>query len=138
MPNRRKQQDDSTASSRNKTLTGAEAEVMNVIWHHEPISMPDIVEHLPRSLAYTTVMTTVRILEEKGFVEKCGKQARAFMYRSLIAKTAVRGSMVRELAHRLFDGSLKSMVLNLIEDRELKAEELSEVKAIIQKLESRK
>lgn len=138
MPNRRKQEEDSSSSSRNNTLTGAEAEVMNVIWHHEPISMPDIVEHLPRSLAYTTVMTTVRILEEKGFVEKCGKQARAFMYRSLIAKTAVRGSMVRELAHRLFDGSLKSMVLNLIEDRELKAEELSEVKAIIQQLESRK
>jgi BlaI family transcriptional regulator, penicillinase repressor len=84
------------------------------------------------------VMTTVRILEEKGFVEKCGKQARAFVYRSLVAQSAVRGSMVRDLAHRLFDGSVKSLVLNLIEDRELKAEELSEVKAIIQRLESRK
>ena len=53
---------------------------MEVIWSTSPIAVPDIVERIPRSLAYTTVMTTVRILEEKGFIAKCGKRGRAYLY----------------------------------------------------------
>jgi BlaI family transcriptional regulator, penicillinase repressor len=123
------------SKSGSHTLTAAEAEVMNVIWAHEPVSMPDIVEHLPRPLAYSTVMTTVRILEEKAFVTQCGKQGRAFVYQSLVGKEQVRGSMARELAERLFGGSVKSLVMNLIQDRELKKDELAELKKMLQQME---
>ncbi len=62
-------------ASRGNVLTAAEAEVMNVVWDHQPIAMPEIVSRLPRDLAYTTVMTTVRILESKGFIKQAANRA---------------------------------------------------------------
>ena len=119
------------------TLTSAEVEVMNAIWQQSPVAVPDIVERLPRSLAYTTVLTTVRILEEKGFVARCGKQGRAFLYQARIARDEVRGSMLRQLANRLFGGSIKSMVLNLVQDEGLADNDLADLKQFIQELESK-
>lgn len=119
-------------------VTAAEAEVMNVIWDHSPSSVPDIVERLPRELAYTTVMTTVRILEDKGFVSKCGKRGRAYLYQPAVDRDKVRGSMSHEIADRLFGGSVKSLVLNLVKNTSITAEDLAEVRQIIEELESEK
>src|SRR5262245_30504973 len=119
-------------------LTAAEAEVMNVIWDHAPTSVADIPEKMPRELAYTTVMTTVRILESKGFVTQCGKRGRAFLYEAAIARDQAQGSMSTEIANRLFGGSIKSLVLNLVQDDAISAEDLAEVKRLIEKLEGQK
>lgn len=119
-------------------LTAAEAEVMNVIWDQSQASVADIVERLPRELAYTTVMTTIRILEGKGFVEQCGKRGRAFIYRALVARDAARGCMSAEIANRLFGGSIKSLVLNLVQDDAISADDLAEVKRLIEQLEGKK
>ena len=127
-----------TSPERLSSLTAAEAEVMNVVWTHEPISMPEIVERLQRPLAYSTVMTTVRILEEKGFLAQDGKNGRAFVYKSVIEQGLVRGTMVRELAERLFDGSVKSLVMNLLQDQDFKVDDIQELKELIEKLESQK
>jgi len=120
------------------TLTAAEAEVMNVIWENPSASVPDILERLPRILAYTTVMTTVRILEDKKFVKKCGKRGRAFLYRAVVDRERVRGSMSTELANRVFGGSVKSLVLSLVQQDSISTEDLAEVKQMIEKLESDK
>ncbi len=125
-------------TSRGNVLTAAEAEVMNVIWDHQPIAMPEIVSRLPRDLAYTTVMTTVRILESKGFIKQAGKQGRAFTYEAKVAKSAVRKSMMQDLASRLFGGSVKSMVMNLLEEEELNSKDLDELKRTIESLEDQK
>jgi len=119
-------------------ITAAEAEVMNLIWDHAPCPISEIVERLPRSLAYTTVMTTVRILEEKGFIAKSGKRGRAFLYRAIVERDRVRGSMSHEIANRLFGGSIKSLVLNLVQDTEISADDLAEVKRLIEELEGKK
>ena len=119
-------------------LTSAEAEVMNVIWDQDPVSVADILERLPRELAYTTVMTTVRILENKRFVVQCGKRGRAFLYRAAIARDEAQGSMSAEIAHRLFGGSIKSLVLNLVQDDTISADDLAEVKRLIEQLEGQK
>jgi predicted transcriptional regulator len=119
-------------------LTAAEAEVMNIIWDHAPASVAEVVERLPRDLAYTTVMTTVRILETKGFVQQCGKRSRAFLYRAAVDRRAARGSMSLEIANRLFGGSLKSLVLNLVQDQAISADDLAEVKRVIEQLEARR
>ncbi len=119
-------------------LTAAEAEVMNVIWDHTPTSVADIVARLPRELAYTTVMTTVRILESKGFLEQCGKRSRAFLYRAAVDRDAAQGSMSLEIANRLFGGSIKSLVLNLVQDSAISADDLADVKRLIEALEGRK
>lgn len=118
------------------SLTAAEAEVMNVVWAHNPISVPDIHNRIPRKLAYTTVMTTVRILEEKGFVDKCGKRGRAYLYQPSVDQEQVRGSMTGELADRLFNGSIKSLVLSLVRSDGVSKEELAEVKRLIEEMET--
>lgn len=117
------------------TLTAAEAEVMNVIWENPSATVPDILERLPRELAYTTVMTTVRILEDKKFVKKCGKRGRAFLYRAVVDRDRVQGSMSTELANRVFGGSIKTLVLSLVQQDSISAEDLAEVKQMIEKLE---
>jgi BlaI family penicillinase repressor len=109
------------------SLTAAEAEVMNVIWQHSPVSVSDIVQRIPRDLAYTTVMTTVRILQRKKFIKQCGKRGRAFMYKPVVTKKMVRESMSKELANRLFDGSLKLLMLDLVQHDGLSADELAEI-----------
>ena len=119
-------------------LTSAEAEVMNIVWDHSPTSVADIVARLPRDLAYTTVMTTIRILENKGFVVQCGKRSRAFLYRAAIDRDSAQGSMSLEVANRLFGGSLKSLVLNLVQDDAISADDLAEVKRLIEEIEGRK
>ncbi len=121
-----------------RMVTKAEAEVMNVIWDHATISVAEIVERLPRSLAYTTVMTMVRILEEKGFIAKCGKRGRAFLYEAAVGRDQVRCSMSHEVANRLFGGSVKSLVLNLVKDDAISADDLAEVKRMIEDLERKK
>lgn len=118
-------------------LTAAEAEVMNVIWGNEPTGIPDIMEQMPRELAYSTVMTTVRILCGKGFVKQCGKEGRAFLYQSCVGRDEVRCSMVRDLAERLFGGSVKSMVLNMIQEETIDSQDLEDVKNVIRDLEAR-
>lgn len=119
-------------------LTAAEAEVMNIIWDRTPTSVADIVPRLPRELAYTTVMTTVRILENKGFIEQCGKRGRAFLYQATVDRDAAQGSMSQEVANRLFGGSVKSLVLNLVRDETISADDLAEVKRLIEELEASK
>jgi predicted transcriptional regulator len=126
------------SSSEYSSLTAAEAEIMDVIWSTHPAAVPDIVERIPRTLAYTTVMTTVRILEDKGFVSKCGKRGRAFLYQPNIDREQVRRSMAGELADRLFDGSIKSLVLSLVGQDGVTSEELAEVKQLIEKMESQR
>jgi predicted transcriptional regulator len=119
-------------------LTAAEAEVMNVVWDQGEVTVADIVERLPRTLAYTTVMTTVGILEEKGCVLKSGKRGRAYLYQPRITRDDAQGAMSHEVARRLFQGSVKSLVLNLVRDDAITAQDLDEVKRMIESLEASK
>ena len=116
-------------------LTPAEAEVMNVIWDQARATVADVVERLPRTLAYTTVMTTVRILESKGFVVRCGKRSRAFVYRAAVDRGEAQCSMSAEIANRLFGGSIKSLVLNLVQDAAISGEDLADVRRLIESIE---
>ena len=108
------------------SLTPCEAEVMNVVWSKQSVTVQDVVNALPRDLAYTTVMTTLRILEEKGFVARVGKQGRAILYSAIVSYESASGSTLRETANRFFDGSIKSMVLSLIKAKQISADDLEE------------
>lgn len=118
-------------------LTAPEAEVMNVMWSVKQAAVADVVERLTRELAYTTVMTTIRILEEKGFVEKRGKRGRAFLYAAAVDKSDVTDSMTHEIAKRLFGGSVKSLMLNMISDSKVGSDDLAEIKHLIEQLEAK-
>lgn len=108
---------------------------MNVVWSQRAVTVQDVVDAIPRPLAYTTVMTTMKILEDKGFIQRGEKRGRAFVYRPLVSCESATRTTVREMANRFFDGSVKSMVLNMIKTRQITTEDLAELREAIDSLE---
>ena len=123
---------------RNLTLTACEAEVMNVVWSRNSVTVQDVVDAIPRDLAYTTVMTTLKILEDKGFIVRGRKIGRAYSYKALVSCESASSRTVNEMANRYFDGSVKSMVLSLIRTQQITAEDLAELRDAIVSLEQSK
>lgn len=117
------------------SLTKCELEVMQVVWDRNGATVQEVVDALDRSLAYTTVLTTLKILHEKRDVLERRKRGRAHVYIPAVTCDTVRRSMLGELRTRLFGNSMKSLVLNLIEQQELSAADIDEVKAAIAALE---
>jgi len=120
---------------RKLTLTACEAEVMNVVWSQTSVTVQDVVDAIPRELAYTTVMTTMKILEDKGFIARGAKRGRAFTYKALVSSESASTSNANEMANRFFDGSVKSMVLSLIKTQQITAADLAELREAILALE---
>ena len=123
---------------RTHSLTACEAEVMNVVWSHHKVTVQDVLDAMPRPLAYTTVMTMLKILEEKGFVERGEKRGRAYVYRPIVSSASVSRSTLRDTANRFFDGSFKSLVLSLIKTKQVTSDDLAELRAAIDSLEAPK
>ena len=116
-------------------LTKCELEVMDVVWRLGQATVQDVVDALERSLAYTTVMTTLKILEEKRGVLRRTKCGRAYVYEPLVSRDAACRSIAGDLARRVFRGSVKSLVLSLIDTEPMSAADIAEVKAAIKSLE---
>lgn len=119
----------------NYHLTKCELEVMNVVWDKGAASVQDVVDSLERPLAYTTVMTTLKILDEKRGAVRKTKQGRAYIYEPAVAREDVRRSMAGELTETLFSGSLKSLVLSLMDPKSVSDTDVQELKAAIAELE---
>lgn len=107
------------------TLTEAELRVMEVLWERGTATVADVVRRLAPEvpLAYTTVLTTLRILEEKGHIAHT-KQGRAHLYRPLLGRGAARRSALRDMMDRFFDSSPQLMVAKLLEEGDLDLEEI--------------
>jgi BlaI family transcriptional regulator, penicillinase repressor len=111
------------------TLTANELEMMRIVWRHDaPVTVRDVYEELRtrRPVAYTTVMTSMKTLEQKGYL-KATQQDRAYLYRPAKPKQAVIRAMVREFVDRVFNGSAGPLVAHLVEDDRLTEEELHEI-----------
>jgi predicted transcriptional regulator len=114
------------------TLTGQELEIMKVIWKLGTPTVRQVYETLleRRKVAYTTVMTMMNILEQKGYLKK-RQGDRAFVYTpSKPEKLVIRG-MVREFVDRVFNGAAEPLLLHLVEDDQLTKEELDEIRKSI-------
>jgi predicted transcriptional regulator len=113
---------------RSTTLTQQELEIMKVVWERERATVRDVYESLleRRKVAYTTVMTMMKILEQKGFLKKT-QEERAYIYRPAQPKRKVVGAMVREFVNRVFNGSAEPLLVHLIEEHNLSAEDLEEI-----------
>lgn len=116
-------------------LTKCELEVMDVMWRLERATVQEVVDHLERPLAYTTVMTTLGILEKRRGVLKRIKQGRAYVYMPAVPREAVSRSMAGELTRRLFRGSVKSLVLSLMDRDRVSKSDIAEIKDAIAQLE---
>ena len=108
----------------NPTLTPQELAIMKVVWQLETATVRDIYEQLRarRDVAYTTVLTMMKILEQKGYVKKT-REDRAFVYRPARPRQQVIGGMVREFIDRVFDGASRPMLLHLVKETKLSDKE---------------
>jgi predicted transcriptional regulator len=106
------------------TLTPQELAIMKVVWKLETATVRDVYEHLrkTRDLAYTTVLTMMKILEQKGYVKKT-RAEKAFVYRPAKPRAQVIGGMVREFVDRVFDGASRPMLLHLVKEARLSDKE---------------
>ena len=113
---------------RAKTLTPQELELMKIIWRRRSATVRDVYEELleRRKIAYTTVMTTLKTLEQKGYL-RATPQDRAYVYQPTRAKSQVIKGMVREFVDRVFNGSAEPLLVHLIEDNQLSESELREI-----------
>lgn len=115
-------------------LTKCEAEVMDVVWGRNYVTVHDVVEAIGRDLAYTTVLTTLKILEGKGIVRRGKKVGRAFTYTAKVSRDQVREGMLKSLADQLFGGSTRSLVLSLLQSDAVTADDIEAVKEAASKL----
>jgi predicted transcriptional regulator len=111
------------------TLTAHELELMKIVWRHDDgVTVRDVYEELrtQRTVAYTTVMTSLKTLEQKGHL-KTTQQDRAFVYRPARPKHQVIKDMVRDFVNRVFNGASQPLVLHLLEDERITESELKEI-----------
>lgn len=105
---------------------------MKVVWRLDSATVRQVYEELlkKRHVAYTTVMTLMNILEKKGHLKK-RQQDRAYIYLPAKPQKQVIGAMVRDFIERVFNGSAEPLLLHLIEDEQLTAEDLDEIRRAI-------
>ena len=101
---------------------------MKVVWELQTATVRDVYEALlrRRKIAYTTVMTMMNILEEKGYLKKRAED-KAHVYRPAQAKAKVIRAMVQEFVQRVFNGSAEPLLVQLVRDRQLSPEELEKI-----------
>ena len=120
-------------------LTSQELEIMKVVWGLESATVRQVYETLlkKRHIAYTTVMTMMNILEQKGFLRK-SQEDRAYIYSPAQPQKQVVGSLVRDFLNRVFNGSAEPLLLHLVEDQKLTEKDLDEIRQMIRKQTIRK
>jgi len=122
------------ARKKSPNLTDAELRLMDVIWDKGEATVSEVADALPPDLglAYNTVLTTMRILEEKGFLRHSkSKEGRAFLYRPVVGRDEASRTAVRYLVSRFFRNSPELLVLNLLEDEKLSGTERRRIHALL-------
>ena len=119
------------------TLTPQELAIMKVVWRLDTATVRDVYETLraERSIAYTTVMTMMRILEDKGYLKKAISSDRAFVYAPTKPRQQVLGAMVRDFVDRVFDGAPDSLLLHLAKDNKLTQKQRRIIETLIDRIE---
>ena len=125
------------ARKKSTNLTDAELRLMDVLWEKGASTVSDVADALPKNpaLAYSTVLTTLRILENKGFLRHT-KDGRAFVYHPLVGREQARASAVTHLVRRFFENSPELLMLNLLDGKDIDAAELRRLRKKIEEAES--
>jgi len=122
------------ARKKSPNLTEAELRLMDVLWEKGSATVAEVTEALPRDLglAYNTVLTTMRILEDKGYLKHTkAKEGRAFVYRPVIDRKQASRNAVRYLLSRFYRDSAEALVLHLLQDEELGNQELQRIRLLL-------
>lgn len=111
-------------------LTDREADVMQVLWEHGPSVVNEVKERLADDLAYTTVLTILRTLEQKGYV-KHEEEGRVHRYFAAVKEDAARKSALQHLTGKLFKGSAELLFTHLVSDRKLSRDQIDRMRALL-------
>lgn len=114
------------------TLTQAELRIMNVLWLKGSGTVQQVLDSITEkpALAYNSVLTTIRVLEKKGYLKHL-KDGRAHVYTPLVGQQEATRSEIRHLVSRFFKNSQEQLVLNLLEDQGLEAEEIGRLREML-------
>ncbi|HZW92741.1 MAG TPA: BlaI/MecI/CopY family transcriptional regulator [Candidatus Eremiobacteraceae bacterium] len=115
------------------TLTEAELRIMNVLWQRGSGTVQQVLDDLPPKLdlAYNSVLTTIRILEKKGYVEH-KKDGRAYVYVPIIQRMDATRNEISNLVSRFFKNSHEQLVFNILEERGIDSTELDRLREMLE------
>lgn len=117
--------------------TELELLILKVLWEESPLPVGDVQERLAkghkRKLTYSTVITVLNVMVKKKYLKRV-KEGKAFQYSPLVTEENVGRSMLGDIVDRVFDGSASAVMLNLLENRDMDAEELKEIRKLINRL----
>jgi len=115
------------------TLTEAELRLMDVLWQKGSATVQQVLEALPAkpALAYNSVLTTIRILEQKGYVKHV-KDGRAHVYLPMVGRKEATRFEIRHLVNRFFKNSQEQLVLNILEERGLDPIEIERLRGLLE------
>lgn len=124
---------------RSITLTEAELRLMRVLWERGECAVAEVVAAIAEAtpLAYTSVLTTIRVLEKKGYVTH-RQEGRAFLYSPLVAQQEASRSEIRHVLQRFFGDSRERLLLSLLGDDEITPDELKRIRRAIDQAEDDK
>jgi predicted transcriptional regulator len=114
------------------TLTDAELRPMEILWQRGPSTVAEVVQAMPKKLglSYSTVLTTLRILEQKGYVEHT-KEGQAYVYHPIIDQTQARKKVLKHVLNRFFNDSPELLVMGLVESEQIDAEDLRRIQRLL-------
>jgi len=115
-----------------KHPTELELEILKVLWEHGPLTVRHTRDALAdfRDLAYTSVITVMNIMVDKGYLAR-KKEGASYIYRPLITQTATRKRMLKDLVNRAFDGSTAAAMVNLLESADLDEAEVERIRNLL-------
>jgi predicted transcriptional regulator len=121
------------------TLTEVEQRFMEILWERGNATVAEVLEALPDEyrVAFNTVQTTIRILEQKGYLRH-ESQGRGFRYYPVVAREEASTSAVHNLLHRFFDGRPASLAINLLESEQLTPDELAHIERLVRQAKAEK
>jgi BlaI family transcriptional regulator, penicillinase repressor len=121
-----------------ETLTDAELRVMKVLWERGEGTVQQVLDSLTEkpALAYNSILTTIRVLERKGYL-KHSKDGRAHVYAPVVRQQEATRSEIRHLVSRFFSDSHEDLVLNILEDQGMEAEELDRLRRMLDRREAK-
>lgn len=111
-------------------LTDREAEIMDVLWKNGPSLVTEVRDQLPEEFAYTTVLSVLRTLEAKGYVDH-KSEGRGHRYFATVQQRAARRSALHHLTSKLFDGSRELLLTHLVSDKRLTPDEIRKLRKLL-------
>ena len=118
-------------------FTDRELDVMSVLWDLGSATVSDVRRRLDDPLAYTTVLTVLRTLEEKGYV-KHKDEGRAHRYAPTVKREAAGTTVLRRMLHTVFGGSPELLLTNLVNDQKLTPKEIDQLRLLLDDLKPKR